>query len=240
MWHQRRPLHHHKQSSTSTATTRSWPILLGVNADLERWWMADVGAGREQSAALDRLLSRYREPHRRYHGERHVEHVRREVAALLANHDLANTVADPGAVALAAWYHDAIYDPRSLTNESDSAELANRELAPLGIASDRLERVQCLILATTHHNPTNADEAVLLDADLAVLAADPPAYEAYVKGVRREYAHINNEGWKVGRANVLRSFLQRDTMFHTEPTTDRNARARANLTAELMALELQR
>ena len=76
----------------------------------------------------------------------------------------------------------------------------------------------------------------MCDADLAVLAADPATYTAYAIGVRAEYAHIDEAGWRTGRAAVLRAFLARPVLFHTAAMAGRDAAARANLTAELASL----
>ena len=92
------------------------------------------------------------------------------------------------------------------------------------------------MVATATHEPAGADEAALCDADLAVLAADPAAYAAYATGVRAEYAHIDEAGWRTGRAAVLRTFLERPALFHTAAMAGRDAAARANLTAELATL----
>ena len=78
---------------------------------------------------------------------------------------------------------------------------------------------------------------MLLDADLAILSADPSAYEAYVRGVRGEYAHVDDAAWRVGRGAVLRSLLAPECRYSTATFVGRDARARANLTAELVTLE---
>ena len=70
-------------------------------------------------------------------------------------------------------------------------------------------------MVTAAHDPTSPDEAVLCDADLAVLAADPATYTAYATGVRAEYAHVDDAAWRAGRAAVLRAFLDRPVLFHT-------------------------
>ena len=44
------------------------------------------------------------------------------------------------------------------------------------------------------------DTAVLLAADLAVLAAEPSRYVEYATAVRREYAHVDDDAWRAGRA----------------------------------------
>lgn len=195
-------------------------------------WAAIAGHSRAASAALASLLGRYREPQRHYHGLAHVLRVLRAIDELVG----AVPVADATAIRLAAWYHDAVYDPTSPENEVASARLARQSLAPLGVDADRIARVQRLVLATAGHDPADADEAVLVDADLAVLGADPATYTAYALGVRREYAHVDDEAWRAGRASVLRSFLERPAIFTTAPMRDREALARANLAAELAGL----
>jgi predicted metal-dependent HD superfamily phosphohydrolase len=129
-----------------------------------------------------------------------------------------------------------VYDPRSADNESASAALARQVLTELDQPPPTVARVSALVEATADHQPSSADEAVLVDADLAVLAGDPATYEAYARGVRREYAHVDDDAWRVGRAAVLRSLLDRRRLFTTEPATAWEARARANLTAELAGL----
>jgi predicted metal-dependent HD superfamily phosphohydrolase len=177
------------------------------------------------------VVARYREHHRSYHGVRHLAHVVGDVMAQL----LEVPVEDPGAIVAAAFFHDVVYDPRSSTNEADSAALARRTLDSW--APERLDEVERLILATRTHDATDAAASVLLDADLAVLGAEPSVYEAYRRGVRAEYAHVHHDNWRSGRAAVLQSFLDRPRIFHTAAFASREARARANLLAELTSLE---
>ena len=202
-------------------------------------WRADTGNHVGADAALDEIVGRYRETHRRYHGLGHVLRVLTDVADLLA----AVPVTDAAAVRLAAWFHDAVYDPRSSTNEEDSALLARRVLAELDVSSARVDESARLILLTADHDtPDPAVDpaaAVLLDADLAVLGSDPATYAAYARGVRAEYAHVDDAGWRSGRAVVLRRFLAAERIFATPPMLARDSRARANLAAELAALERQ-
>jgi predicted metal-dependent HD superfamily phosphohydrolase len=147
-------------------------------------------------------------------------------------------VGDLGAVTMAAFFHDAVYDPHAGDNEHQSAALAVRVLHELGWDEFRARAVGTLIEATARHETTDdADRAVLLDADLAVLGSEPAAYQAYVTGVRAEYAHVDTPSWRTGRAAVLRSFLDRPRLYSTSLATTRwEARARANMTAELASL----
>ena len=45
------------------------------------------------------------------------------------------------AAQLAAWYHDAVYDPKAKDNEARSAELAERELGALGLPAQVVKHV---------------------------------------------------------------------------------------------------
>ena len=91
----------------------------------------------------ERLLQRYREPHRRYHNVDHLRQVLTMIDSLADNQDLF-------LVRLAAWFHDAIYDipPRELTNEEASARLAIRELGRAGLEQEDLTQVARLVRLT--------------------------------------------------------------------------------------------
>jgi predicted metal-dependent HD superfamily phosphohydrolase len=203
-----------------------------VEQELRDRWASIAGRSRQSDAALAALLARYREPHRHYHGLAHLVRVLRTVDELLPS----VAVDDADAVRFAAWFHDAIYDPRAADNEAASAHLAAEVLTELGQPTARVVHAAALVAVTAHHRAATPDEAVLIDADLAVLGADPATYEAYARGVRREYAHIDDDGWRVGRRAVLQGLLDRPAIFLTAPQHTHEARARANLTAELAGL----
>ncbi|SOD66032.1 Predicted metal-dependent phosphohydrolase, HD superfamily [Streptomyces zhaozhouensis] len=184
------------------------------------------GGGAEVGAAL---LARWREPHRRYHTERHLRFV------LDRLDELGGSAADPVAVELAGWFHDAVYDPRGTDNEERSARLAAAVLPD----SARRDEVVRLVRLTVSHRPPAGDTngATLCDADLAVLAGAPAAYAAYAAAVRDEYRHVDDAAFATGRAGVLRGLLAGPRLFHTAYGADHWERpARANLTAELSLL----
>ena len=208
-----------------------------MDEELYDRWAADLGRGRDATKTLDRLLTRYREPHRQYHAVAHALRVLRTVDELLA----AVAVPDPGAVRLGAWYHDAVYEPTAAAgaNEAASAALSRRDLEALEQSPQRVDAVERLVLMTASHHPAGAaaDEAVLCDADMAILAADPATYTAYATGVRAEYGHLTDDEWTRGRGSVLRSLLAEPALFYTPPMHGREATARANLSAELASIE---
>lgn len=83
----------------------------------------------DQSETGARVIARYAEPHRRYHGTAHL------VSVLAHVEEFATDDHDLFLVRLAAFYHDAIYDIpfRELTNEEASARLSVRELSRTGL-----------------------------------------------------------------------------------------------------------
>ncbi len=194
------------------------------------------------------LLRRYAEPHRSYHTIDHIAWVVRRLYELI---DATSDPVDRGALIVAALFHDAIYAtaPAASTtsttsatsaasNEAQSAQLAAAQLARIGWPATRIALVVELIEATETHAAASLAQALLLDADLAVLGGDADAYQAYVRGVRAEYAHVHEEQWRVGRAAVLRGFIARPRIFATDAmVSQREAQARVNMAAELAALE---
>ena len=148
-----------------------------------------------------------------------------------------STDVDAAAIRAAALFHDVVYDPRSSTNERDSAEVAVDALWRVGWPESRLALVHHLVEATAGHTAAGLEAAVLLDADLAILGADPALYAEYRDGVRFEYEFVDDEAWRVGRAAVVRSFLDRDHIYSTTAMfAAREAQAHINLAAELAEL----
>jgi len=203
---------------------------------LERWSNlgADVPIDDDDGwTSLGRsLLGRHEEPIRSYHGTHHVIAVLETMVALDDSRGR-----DP-ALRLAAFLHDAIYDPTASDNEKRSAMLAETELGRLGVRHAIIERTARLIRATDGHGTDGSpDVALFLDADLAILGRRPVVYDAYAAAIRREYGHLTDDVFRAGRAGVLRMFLDRSQLFFTTAGGARFEQpARANLTRELQRL----
>ena len=175
------------------------------------------------------LAERYAEPHRGYHNADHVLAVVRDVNALAVD----RTARERAVLTLAALAHDVIYDGVPGEDERRSAEWARERLTGLPEA----DAVAELVLATADHASDDPLTCLLLDADLAVLGSDPATYERYRTAVRAEYAHVPDDAWRVGRADVLRALARRDPLYATPHARARwEVRARANLAAELSSL----
>lgn len=187
----------------------------------------------ENDAALTDLLVRYREPHRHYHDVGHLRHV---VAGVQTLHAECEQVA---ATLLAAFFHDAVYEIGASDNEAASARLAADTLRALGAEGDTTQMVTTLVLATADHQmPAGGpgEAAVLIDADLAILASTQQAYSRYVEKVRLEYRDVPDDLWRDGRGAVIESFLRRERIYLTRPGRAWERTARKNLTRELELL----
>lgn len=140
---------------------------------------------------------------------------------------------DRTVVGLAAWFHDAVYEGAE-DDEERSARWAERALPPTYAGE-----VARLVRMTTRHRPDEGDPAgcALSDADLAILAAPRERYDAYVAGVRADFAHVDDADFRAGRAAVLADLAAKPHLFHTAQGRGLwEAQARANLERELTGL----
>jgi len=200
-----------------------------LDQELTSRWDALMPTHPELGAALRR---RYAEPHRHYHDRAHLLQVLRMVDQLAGDEDLF-------LVRLGAWFHDAVYDlpERELTNEEASARLSVRELGRAGFEQEDLTQVARLVRLTATHLPGTRDPEgdLLSDADLAILAAPPELYDAYVAAVRAEHAAVQEEDFLAGRLAVLEPIADGE-IFRSGKAQSLKAAARANLGRELWSL----
>jgi predicted metal-dependent HD superfamily phosphohydrolase len=183
-------------------------------------------------AVLDDLAARYLAPDRHYHN---LDHIAAVLDAVLA---LAGSSLSPSLL-VAAWFHDAVYDPRAADNEERSAELIRTLLVPHGVAETVMSEAGRLVLLTKTHRCADDDRdgRVLLDADLAVLGEEADTYDAYARAIRREYAWVAEQDYRKGRTRVLENFLGREQIYRTDIMyRAAEERARRNLRREIAAL----
>ena len=174
-----------------------------------------------------RIEAAYSEPHRHYHTLAHLRYMFAEARRLGPL---------PPTVEWAIWFHDFVYDPRSATNEEDSAQVARVALAEMGQPDGIIDRTAELILTTKHGSAVLADDdaRLLVSLDLAILAAPPARYDEYVAQVRAEYAHVPDEAFQAGRAAFMRRFLEQRAIYPHPDFGDYERRARGNIERELL------
>jgi predicted metal-dependent HD superfamily phosphohydrolase len=172
-----------------------------------------------------RLAVAYAEPQRAYHTAAHI-------AEVLGWFDVvADEVGwtDPSGVYAAIVFHDAIYVPGAKDNEARSAAWC--------LAEGFNPRSAQLIELTARHGgfvpgDVDAEAALFLDCDMAILATEPAAFAEYDRQIAFEYQHVPPEAYRAGRRTFLAGVLAKPRIFLSDYFHAKlDARARANLAA---------
>ena len=215
-----------RQPAHATALLAHWQALgLALGRDTPSW--------RAEGRRL--VLSWARWP-RAYHDTTHLWACLRHLQAVQAGQPGA--LQQPQAVALALWFHDAIYRPWGQLNEERSADWATRFLQGQGLPAALVQAVHQHILDTRHTpGPLTGDAQWVVDIDLAVLGQSDAVYRQFERNVRREYFFVRWPRYVAGRSAVLQGFLDRPRIYSTDFFAQRyEPAARTNLTRALNAL----
>ena len=187
---------------------------------------------------LSAVEAAYASPPRAYHDFMHV----REVLHHYADVAVGPGWTQPVEVYLAVLYHDAIYQPGRKDNEALSARFAMEQAAQwLPEHGIDLLRVAELINLTARHGQFSPadfgedgfalDARHFLDCDMAILGAEPRAFDAYDRGIAEEYrGHIPGFLFRLNRKRFLKGLLARERIYLSDWFHQRyDAQARANL-----------
>src|SRR5688572_10478198 len=154
------------------------------------------------------IASKYRETKRHYHTLQHLEHMFLNIL------EVKNEINDWQSVIFSIAFHDVIYDQLRNDNEERSAAFAETRLSRAGSPISQVEKCKEQILATKTHQPSgDTDTNYFIDADLAILGADPGGYSHYASNIRKEYSHYPDPIYKAGRKKVLMYFLRMPQIF---------------------------
>lgn len=177
----------------------------------ERWNALCLRLGMEvDGKTYNELIAAHAQPHRAYHTLDHIAACLRHLD--IVQHNLRN----PEEVEMALWFHDAVYDPFSASNEEDSAEWAADWLQDRGAAKPVFIRIADHILATkSHHTPESLDGQYMLDIDLSILGTSPAIYDEFEVNIRREYKRVPAFIFRKKRKAILEGFLARDQIYAT-------------------------
>ncbi|OGZ15223.1 MAG: hypothetical protein A3G11_01160 [Candidatus Lloydbacteria bacterium RIFCSPLOWO2_12_FULL_51_9] len=200
----------------------------------QRWvvlWKR-LGARGDARAVYTDLVARYSEPHRAYHTLEHIGHCLDEFE------QVRHLAMNPDAVELALWYHDAIYDTKAKDSEERSATLAVEVARNASLPDSFGQSVANLITATKHASaPIDPDVQLLVDIDLSILGQSEDTFDEYERQVRKEYEWVAKDAFIAGRSAILKSFLDRQTIYSTQFFRDKyESQARANIAKSLARL----
>ena len=188
------------------------------------WLRVMPGEYAMAEATYGRLSELYGEPHRHYHTLNHIRHCLREFDRAAALMD------EPDAVEMALWFHDAIYQPGARDNERRSADLFRQWTdGRLNLAFQ--QRVDDLIMATTHREPPGQDDAgFVVDIDLSSFGLPWEACERDGRLIRAEFTGFADDQYYSGHLRFLQALQNRPTFFNTEFFQQRyESAARENL-----------
>lgn len=175
----------------------------------------------------------YHSPPRHYHTIDHVVEVARWYQVVAREVGWTR----PREVFLAVLFHDVVYHAGQRDNEQRSAAVAVEAVQRwLGDAAIDTGRVVQLIELTARHGgldarDVDAEAALFLDCDMAVLGAPADVYARYEQGVAAEYLGVYPpELYAHGRRRFLEALLARERIYLSPFFHDRlEEEARANL-----------
>lgn len=176
---------------------------------LQKQWQS-LWQDNDYTVLFDALMTHYQQSHRHYHNLTHLH----ECFAYFD--DIKHQLKSPKVVALALFYHDVIYQPKSSSNEQDSANFAKSALSGK-VTENELDTIYHYILATQDHKNTlgDGDLDYLLDIDLAILGADWQRFMQYNHQIRQEYSHVHTWFYTLKRRQILKMFYRQSPLFLT-------------------------
>jgi len=190
---------------------------IGCNADVR-----DVGSA---------VVASWSSAGRVYHDLSHLQ------ASLALFEEVRGHAQRPAEVEIAFFFHDAIYETRAVDNEARSASWAREVLEGAGAPAESVDRVEGAILATRlSAEPPTPDAALLVDLDRSILGADAAVFDTYERGVREEYAWVEESQYIAARMGVLERLAARTPLFKTAACARFEAPARANIARSLASL----
>lgn len=226
------------RKDTNLETEKEWIDFTVPIEALEARWLAlasNLNIVTEHAARWwDEIHRCHSEPQRRYHT---LEHLAELLSFLDSPFGEPIETHRRSLVELAIFFHDIVYDPKSATNEEDSADLYRRFAAEVGLPDSTSTTVSLWILWTKAHAApagTAEDALLFLDFDMAILSKPWKSYYLYAAQVRQEYEFIPEEVYRVKRPEYFRRQLS-DTshrFYLSKGLAHFEERARRNLARE--------
>ncbi|MDR2129276.1 MAG: hypothetical protein LBP52_09470 [Burkholderiaceae bacterium] len=171
---------------------------------------------------------------RHYHTLAHIEQMLSELR------QVRHMIRDWDCLLFALYYHDIVYVPAHDQNEAQSAAIAAARLGEIGFSPAGVEKIQCLILATRKHAPSeDEDTNFLTDADLSGLGQSRKIHHDCATRIRREYVMFSTPVYNAGRVRVLQSFLAMPAIFKMRHFHEKfESQVRQNLNEEIALLSV--
>lgn len=195
-------------------------------------WNALEGKSEQTELALQ-LLAAYREPHRIHHGLGHL------VEGLRLWQEWRHEAPRAPEVAIALWFHDAVYDTSRHDSEARSARWALDALTTAGIPFDTVRRIRDLVIATRpNETPSNDDTRLMVDIDMAVFGTHPDRYERFEADLRAEHPQMADFIYRRKRLETLKNLNTRQRLYYTDVARQQfETQARENIVRMIARLQ---
>lgn len=193
---------------------------------------------------LTMLSTLLNESHRRYHNINHIHQCLTELEQYVINNPTF-TIEQYQWAEYALWYHDAIYNPYSKDNETNSMMLFERTIddnyTGKNIISDA-------ILNTARHLQTidfsyqdghiSEVHKVVLDIDLSGFGKDRMVFALNGMNIRHEYYQTPLRDFLIGRQKFYNELIKRPTLYYTQYFYDKYHKiSRENIEWEMNLIE---
>lgn len=184
----------------------------------------------------------YGEEVRYYHNQNHIMDL-----LILHNLCVENTKMsklEDAQVEVAIWFHDIIYQPKQIDNETRSAILFY-SLSPDFKDYDISDAIGATITHSTHFEVSTVKlpnwSKYMLDLDLAGLGSGESQFQSNTLRIRLENSHVNNKIFYKNRIGFLERLLNRGRPIYYNPYNlnyfkDLEVQAHINITKELSKL----
>ena len=158
-----------------------------------------------------RLILAYDEPQRVYHTLTHIK------SCFKILQDVAHLAGNADALALAIWFHDAIYDIDAKDNEKCSAEWFLKVTENL--FADSIRHLVCShIMATLHcgEEIKDHDSQIMVDIDLFSFGKPWPDFIRDSENVRAEKAEVPDSEFYQKQCGFQKCLLSKPRFFQSD------------------------
>jgi predicted metal-dependent HD superfamily phosphohydrolase len=154
--------------------------------------------------AVKELPLRWNEKHRYYHNTFHLVQIIHDIETNMWFRELG--ALEKRALLLAAFFHDAVYDPKKDNNEEQSCRLF--KLSYKGNDPKMVDTVCRLIMVTKYRKrPTEKLEKIIWDADNAGFKKGFDHLMRTEKLIQKEYSYLPKEKFREGKIKFLETCL---------------------------------
>lgn len=154
------------------------------------------------------IIDKYSETHRMYHNLEHISRMLRQCKNHLGGR--TNQVLNYDLLKYAIFFHDIIYDPKSKTNEVDSANLFKEFSEEAKLSVELTNDVIVAIIQSANHmlGSSNPNIQMFLDLDMFILCSSESLFSSYCEKIRQEYSFVPDEIYNVKRSEFLASIKE--------------------------------